>query len=77
MTPSDLQSLLDKRGLRTQDAARVLRIDRTMLWRLLKGERSITADRADLIRMRLAEYDEDPWAHRDRELAQTQSRCRF
>jgi len=74
MTPSDLQSLLDARGLRTKDSARVLRIDRTMLWRLLNGERSITADRADLIRMRLAEYDEDPWAQRDRVMAQTQSK---
>lgn len=57
MTPKQLRNELDKRGLSQTEAARVLGIDRTYLWMLLQGRRNITRDRADLIRMRLAEYD--------------------
>ena len=57
MTPTNLQHELDQRGLGTYQAAPVLRLSRSYIWMLLHGQRNITAERAELIRLRLAEYD--------------------
>ena len=57
MTADELQCELTRRGLSVRRAAAVLELDPSYLWRLLSGQRPIGRDRADLIQMRLADYD--------------------
>lgn len=57
MTSAKLQHELTARNLNPSEAARVLRIARSTLYRYFTGETTITPDRAELIRLRLADYD--------------------
>jgi len=57
MTPENLETELMQRSLGPWQAAKVLGLDHSMVWRLLHGARNITPERAELIRLRLAEYD--------------------
>jgi len=57
MTPDELKAELDCRNLGPWQAASVIGLSYPMVWRILNGQRGITSDRAELIRLRLAEYD--------------------
>lgn len=57
MTPNELHSELDKRKLSNYGAANILGINPEHVWRLVKGHRRITDDRAELIRIRFEQYD--------------------
>lgn len=58
MTPIELYNELSKRKLSNYGAAAILGINPEHVWRLIKGHRRITAERAELIRLRLSEYDQ-------------------
>lgn len=58
MTPQELRKEMDERNLTLNRAAFVLKVDRQTVWRYLHGVRSITDDRAELIRLRLDQFDE-------------------
>lgn len=57
MSPEALQSELQTRSLTPSEAAGVLGIARSTLYRYLTGETAIPAHRADSIRVRLAHWD--------------------
>jgi len=62
MSPDDLRTELGRRGLSVRQAAAVLRLSPSYVGRLMRGERSISHDRAELIRLRLAEVQDDRMA---------------
>lgn len=70
MTPTTLRAALHERGLSIRAAAPVLGVHWCTVRDYLSGRKPITQDRADLIELRLASYDADPWRHRE---MQTQS----
>lgn len=74
MTHATLQQALYQRGLSIRRAAPVLGVHWCTVRDYLSGRRPITQDRAQLIQMRLAQYDTDPWLHADKAMAQTQSK---
>ncbi len=57
MTRDELRAELDQRGLSIRRGADVLQVRWETVRDYLSGRRRINDDRADLIRMRLAEYD--------------------
>lgn len=57
MTPDTLRAELKARDLSIRRAAPVLRVHYCTIRDYLSGRRNICPDRAELIRLRLADYD--------------------
>lgn len=64
MTGDELRQEIEDRGLSIRQAARVLAMDASYIGRLMRGDRPINDDRADLIRIRLTRWDARQQAHR-------------
>lgn len=64
MTGDELRQEIEDRGLSIRQAARVLAMDASYIGRLMRDDRPINDDRADLIRIRLTRWDARQQAHR-------------